>query len=277
MPYFSVTPPSPNPRPLFRRLVSILGRRLPELLADALAPNMCLLCGQHCPGPLALCQGCDSDLPHLTSGCRRCALPMPGTTTGECGDCLRAPPPFKRCIAACNFDYPVDSLIRDFKHRRKLAIGAVLAGLLVRKLPGAYADDEWPDVITAVPLHWRRLLQRGFNQAALLAGQVGRPLQLPVANLCRRPHYTPPQQRAGRTERRKNLRDAFRITGCVRGKHIAIVDDVVTTGNTVSELARAFKNAGARRVDVWAIARTPLVRRMLAPARQLRVTAAQGL
>ena len=229
-------------------------------LIDALLPRHCLLCGAGVSGPACICRGCHSDLPWLDSSCYRCALPLPADTP-LCGACLRRRPPFTRTLAAFTFTPPVDSLIQGYKHRRQLATGALLSQLLAPQLQHAYSEDSLPACIVPVPLHWRRLLQRGFNQAALVAQQLGRTLALPVVNGCRRRFHTAPQQGADRRHRQANLRGAFTLRHPLTDDHcydhIAIVDDVVTTTSTVSELAALLLAAGVRRVDIWCLARTP--------------------
>ncbi len=226
-------------------------------LLDLLLPGRCLLCGGGASE--YLCRGCRLDLPWLGSHCRQCGLPL-AQGQGSCGHCLQHPPPFSRSVAAFTFAQPVDRLILAFKYRRQLAVGRLLSQLLAAHLRQSYARDSWPQLITPVPLHWRRLLPRGFNQAALLARDLGAALQLPVVNCCRRKRHTTPQQGTGRRRRQRNLKAAFALrrnmAQAVSGRHIAIVDDVVTTGATVAEMSMTLVEAGATRIDIWCIART---------------------
>ncbi|TQV71835.1 ComF family protein [Exilibacterium tricleocarpae] len=222
---------------------------------DYLLPARCLLCDLTVTGPDCICAGCRGDLPQLPAGCRRCALPLPGDAD-ICGACLQRPPAFARTLAPFTFMPPVDTLIHAYKYRRQLAAGALLGQLLAQHLRRAYADDQLPEWLLPVPLHWRRLLLRGFNQAALLAAQLGRELALPVVDGCRRRVHTPPQAGVERQRRRRNLRGAFTLRCDPAHRHVAIVDDVVTTTSTVAELAGLLAAAGARRVDIWCIART---------------------
>ncbi|WP_207888141.1 ComF family protein [Pseudomonas sp. 30_B] len=221
----------------------------------------CLLCGGLAEHPaLPLCSGCDDDLPWLAGHCTICALPLPvaGLT---CGQCLRRTPAFQRVETPLRYGFPVDALITRFKHQANAPFGRLLAQLLARHL--AHAFDEGlsrPDRLLPVPLSRQRERQRGFNQAALLAGWLAEPLGLPVDNrTLRRIQDTPAQQGLDAATRKRNLRRAFAVAAGARieGQHLALVDDVLTTGATAQFIARELHKAGARRVDVYCLARTP--------------------
>jgi ComF family protein len=227
---------------------------LPAIILDLLLPHRCLLC-EAPDSRRALCEPCRNDLPWLVSACPRCALPLPGTAE-LCGRCLSQPPAFDRCIAAFRYSSPVDRLVGQFKNQRRLSAGKLLSSLLLERLrKGAEAR---PELIAPVPLHWRRQLLRGFNQATFIAGSLASQLDIPLLAVARRSQATPKQQQLDRRRRLGNLRGAFSVNReLVAGRHVAIVDDVVTTGATAQALSLALKRAGAARVDVWAIARTP--------------------
>lgn len=220
----------------------------------------CLLCGGPGDGgELPLCSGCDADLPWLGGRCPRCALPLP-THGLDCGGCLRKPPAFAHTEAPWRYGFPVDSLVTAFKHHGDRPMGRLLGSLLARHLRQAYADGlERPELLVAVPLAARRQRQRGFNQAQLLARWLARDLHLACAEPLRRIVDTPPQQGLDAAARRRNLRQAFSVEpgAALRGRHLALVDDVLTTGATADSLARLLLRAGARRVDVYCLARTP--------------------
>jgi len=239
---------------------------------DKILPSHCLLChGRiHHHSHVAqknLCQGCQNDLPWLANhgqNCCICALPLatePSIESAQtvCGECLQQPPAYDRCIAAFEYTNPVDKLIGRFKHHRDLLAGKLLADLF-RQLPtNQFTIDTTPDFITAVPLHWKRQIGRGFNQSAFLAQQFATHLSnARFANLAERVRPTPTQQQLNRKARLRNLKDAFVVERKkVSGKSIVLVDDVVTTGATAEALSRQFKKAGAIRVEVWCLARTP--------------------
>jgi ComF family protein len=148
----------------------------------------------------------------------------------------------------------VDYLLKRLKFSSELAIAPLLAGLLAEHIAARAAP--LPDLLLAVPLHRTRLRERGFNQATLLATRLGRRLGVPVASqVCLRRRATQPQSLLSPTARRLNLRNAFAVQQRLPAAHVAIIDDVMTTGHTAGELAQALKQAGAECVEVWVIAR----------------------
>jgi ComF family protein len=162
---------------------------------------------------------------------------------------LKAPPRFDRTFATYSYRFPVDSLIHALKYNRRLEMAGAFGEELVALMP--YAPP--PDVVIPVPLSRRRLLERGFNQAHEIAKQLGHSIR---AEACMRVKETPPQALLPWKQRAKNIRDAFACTMDLTGLHVAIVDDVITTGATMNELAKVVKKAGARKVSCWAVART---------------------
>lgn len=232
--------------------MSILTRSLFNIctkIVQSLPEQPCVLCGA--PSQTAAwCAACDAVLPYLpTAHCPVCALPTWDGAT--CGHCLHKPPHFKRTVAAFSYAFPLDKLVLAFKYSEKLhlsnSLGDRLAqGVLVR-----------PDCIVAMPLHRLRLRERGFNQSLQLARRIGQRLDLPVLpHACQRLRNTASQSTLPWKERSKNMRKAFSSTAEVSGKHVAVVDDVMTTGATLNELARALLNAGATEVSAWVVART---------------------
>ena len=220
----------------------------------------CLLCDERADGPLALCGACENELPWLAARCRICALPL-GDGGPLCAECLRRAPSFSRVEAPWRYAFPIDSLITRFKHQARWPLGRLLGELLARHLRHAYREDlSRPELLLPVPLGRRRQRQRGFNQAALLARWLGPALDLPVRERwLLRPRETDAQQTLDAQARRGNLRHAFALApgAEVRGRHLALVDDVLTTGATCEALARLLLRAGAARVDVYCLARTP--------------------
>lgn len=212
--------------------------------------NHCRYCVT--PSPATLCPACDADLPWLRFSCPRCALPM--SVSVPCPRCSRRAPPVDATRAAFALAEPVHSALLGLKYHRQLADARWLAAALLRPP----APDALPDALVPVPLHWRRLWRRGYNQAAVLANALAHPLQRPVLTRgIRRSRATPDQIGQRAAERRRAVRGAFEIALDLRGRHLAIIDDVMTTGATVFELARSLKAAGAERVEAWVIARTP--------------------
>ncbi len=220
----------------------------------------CLLCDEPAETGLPLCSDCESELPWLGAHCRICALPLPAAGL-ICGSCQKTPPAFTRVEAPWRYAFPIDSLISRFKHQARWPLGRLLGELLARHLQHAFVESlPRPDYLLPVPLSKVRLRRRGFNQAAMLARWLSQPLRLPVAeDLLLRPQDTLAQQELNAAARRRNLRNAFalREPTTVVGRHLALVDDVLTTGTTAETLARLLLKAGAVRVDIYCLARTP--------------------
>ena len=212
----------------------------------------CLLCGAR-EDREGLCKGCEASLPVLAQAhCPICAAPNP---TGErCGRCIREPPSFDRVIAAYAYEFPVSVLIQQLKYRGALACARPLAC----GLAGALDSEPYPDLVIAMPLAPARLAERGFNQATEISRRVAAEFGLKIAvNVCRRALEASPQALLPWKQRASNVRNAFTCDSDVRGKSVAVVDDVLTTGATLNELARTLKRRGAQQVTGWIVARTP--------------------
>lgn len=222
---------------------------------ERLFPPVCRLCADAGQPGRDLCAPCQDELPWLEHYCTRCAEPLPeAAEEATCGRCRRRSLPFDTVLAPFRYQAPLDSLIKSFKFQGSLASGRLLADLLAEHA----RRQPRPQLLIPVPLHGRRLRQRGYNQAVELARQVGRELDIPCSPaLALRRRHTPPQHDLPARERRRNIRGAFCLRGPLEARHVAIVDDVLTTGSTVAELARELRHAGARRVDVWVVARAP--------------------
>lgn len=232
--------------------------RLFTALVDQLVPNHCLLCGNHAGNPL-ICTHCLSELPHLENFpylCGCCALPLM-VAAPLCGQCLERKPAFTRSQIAFSYEYPLDYLIHQFKYRHQLTSGKALATLLTESCRQA----DRPDLLVPAPIHWFKRWQRGFNQTELLARQLGSALHLPVVHALRQTRFHPSQKSLGRGERQRNLRRSLALVARekarLRDAHVAVVDDVVTTTATARALSELLLKAGAKRVDIWALARTP--------------------
>jgi ComF family protein len=218
-------------------------------------PVHCRLCATRTGTAVSLCPDCLADLPWLKTACRQCGCGLPaGDNRLLCGSCQQQAPPFDATTAILQYRPPVDYLVQRLKFSGELAIAPILSRLLAGHLSPRQA--RLPDLLIPVPLHPLRLRVRGFNQATELARPLGRILGIAVnTRMCRRIRNTEPQSLLPVTSRRDNLRGAFRVDRATRAGHIAIVDDVMTSGHTAGELARALKCAGAERLEVWVIAR----------------------
>jgi ComF family protein len=206
-----------------------------------------------------LCNGCESDMPRIIKCCRQCGLPGQWGTTKLCADCVRKPPAWDSAVAALVYEYPIDQLVQNFKFHRDTASGQLLAEELARAVMAKIRADagDSADLIIPVPLHFLRQFRRGFNQAEMLASVIGKHCGIPIGSkLLQRRTYTTAQSGLSRKARRKNLRHAFNCPP-IKAGHVALVDDVLTTGTTLQECSRVLKAAGAHKVSVWVAARVP--------------------
>jgi ComF family protein len=220
----------------------------------------CLLCDEPAEAKMPICVACETDLPWLGEHCVTCALPLVAAGL-TCGECQLEPPAFEQVVVPWLYGFPVDSLITRFKHNAKWPFGHLLADVLGEYLQHRFDEGlAKPDVLLPVPLARKRLRQRGFNQAAMLARWLSQSLDLPCEEqVLRRIKETDAQQDLDAKARKRNLRNAFDLMpdAQVQGRHLALIDDVLTTGATAQALARLLMNAGAARVDVYCLARTP--------------------
>jgi ComF family protein len=181
----------------------------------------------------------------------------PDEALGDCPRCRVDPPPFDRCHVPFRYEFPLDGLVRALKYDGHLAHARVLGTLLGRSLLAAGLHRE-VDLLLPVPLHPDKLVERGFNQSIEIARWVARETHRPFGTrtlVRRRP--TRPQVGLPLVERIANLHGAFEVPGFVRDRRVAVIDDVMTTGSTVREIASALRRAGAAAIDVWCLARTP--------------------
>lgn len=235
--------------------------RLMRGLAASLLPSSCALCGLD--SGAAVCAPCHARFLASSCGrCRRCANPMAvRDACWPCAACQSAPPAYDATIAAGDYASPLDQLVLQLKFGGRLALapwmGKVLGQTVLARRPPAL-----PDLLCPVPLGPGRLVERGFNQALEIARPLSAALGVPVrATLALRARDTAAQSAVGPAERRRNIRHAFAVApqalDMVRGRHIGLVDDVMTSGATLHELAATFKRAGAARVSNFVFARTP--------------------
>lgn len=207
-----------------------------------------------------LCQPCRGDLPVNQWHCRCCALPLAFPSAELlCGDCLKHPPPYDLSLVPWRYQYPVDGMIGRYKYNGQRKFGRPLMEDFAEIAEQALACGRVarPGVLIPAPMHARRRRQRGFNQAQDIAETLGRHLGIPVASdAVRRVRRVRAQRELNREARLANLRGVFEVVSAVP-ERVAIVDDVVTTGATVRVLASVLREAGAREIQVWALARTP--------------------
>ncbi|MBE0485538.1 ComF family protein [Marinobacter sp.] len=205
-----------------------------------------------------LCLGCRGDLPINRWHCHTCALPLAFALPNmRCGECQTAPPPFTRSLIPWRYQFPVDGMIRRYKYHGHRKFARPLLTDFSEFLAQQLQPEDRPDLLIPAPMHWLRRWQRGFNQAQDIAEFVGTRLDIPVAaHAVRRKRRASTQRGLSRAGRLANLADVFQVCEAMP-ERVAIIDDVVTTGATVRVLSRALAEAGARDIQVWALARTP--------------------
>jgi len=235
--------------------------------ARLLWPTHCLACGERGDDGIDLCERCTAALPWNRSACLRCAIPLPkvdGDGPQTCGICLQhagesaqrgRAAPLAEVHAAFVYAAPVDRLLLRFKFHHDLAAGGLLAQLMAQTL----ATAPRPEALVPVPLHRARLRQRGYDQALELARPLARALGLPLLDgALRRVRATAAQSQLDAAQRRRNLKDAFELSaGLALPAHVALVDDVMTTGATLRVASLALRRGGVQRVDAWVCARVP--------------------
>jgi len=225
-------------------------------------PNRCALCGNL--SQTVLCADCDAEFwNEARLRCTVCAMPLAGTRRAaasryRCDDCIDTPPWFDATLTLADYRAPLDLLARDLKFRARPTLGREFAWRLARVVVDAQQRAGLPDVVAPVPLSRQRLIERGYNQAWQIARPLARTLRVRAdATLVRRTAHTPAQSRLARDARRRNVAHAFAVTKPVRGLHVAVVDDVMTSGATLDALAHTLKRAGAARVTNLVALRTP--------------------
>jgi len=219
-----------------------------------LFPPTCILCGAPGLPDLDICWECLNELPYNRSCCSHCAIPLP--EHGVCGTCLKSPPRFDNCFSPFLYNGAITELITGLKFRSHLQSARLLASLLHKEME--QSGTALPDLLIPVPLHPKRLRERGYNQALELGKHLARLFQLPLdKHSCIRTRITEAQSSLPLKQRAKNVRGAFALQRDIDKAHVALLDDVVTTGNTTNELAGLLKRAGVEKVSVWSVARTP--------------------
>jgi ComF family protein len=218
-------------------------------ILKAFSQRNCVLCGAFCKGDL--CDPCRNRLPKIPiNHCPICLLPV--TTSLVCGVCLAKPPAYTRIFAALHYAFPVDALIHSLKYRSHLVIAPILANFLIEQIERL----DPPDIIIPMPLHPIRLRERGFNQAVEIGRTISKKRNIEMlTNSCTRVRNTPFQAGLPWKEREKNICNAFVCNTDLSGKHVAILDDVMTSGATINELAKVLRQQGASTIDGWVVAR----------------------
>jgi len=235
--------------------------------------GICVLCRQNSGHSRDLCHQCEGDLPFLHPiqvVCKCCGLALntlkvatsSNQSTLICGECQQQPPHFHQTIALMEYGHPVNRMIQALKLHQGFQFLNVLCTLFSDYLAEHYHHNKKPEAFIPVPLHHSKLSERGFNQSHMMAKKLSRPLSIPTLNnTCQRHGNAERQSGLQAQQRRQNLSGAFQLTYQGRMKiqtikHVAIIDDVMTTGSTANELAKTLIDGGVEQVDVLVLART---------------------
>lgn len=214
----------------------------------------CAACGLHdSAGPF--CTGCEADyFPRDITRCPQCARTLPASVSGHCGQCLTQAPNFDATLACAHYGPPISAMVLALKKGGQLSLARAFGQLMASRIDVAGMADA---MVCPVPLNAQRLRERGFNQALEIARAFARALDVPLhANALARTPNSKAQQALKLHERRRNVRGVFRVQADVRDRHVVVIDDVMTSGSTLDEIARCLKRAGARRVSNVVLART---------------------
>lgn len=232
-----------------------------ERFLNLLFPRFCVICKQK-SSHIDMCNLCLRKLPYIQHACEICGQEMPQNCI--CAQCLQTPPPFNQTFAPFKYQEPINQLITQLKFGAKLPQAKLLSDLMFEPLQEYYRSRPKPEVIIPVPLHHKRLQERGFNQALEITRPIAKKLQIPIDfNLVKRSKNTMAQSLLSEQDRKTNIKNAFVIknpvkTHCIRlhnYKHVAVIDDVITTGNTITELCKVLRQNGVNEIDVWCVAR----------------------
>ena len=226
-----------------------ISQQFAELYSNIM-PTPCLLCGAS-NAHLSLCDDCIKNLPRLGHTCPRCASPLNYDTI--CGQCLHNPPEQDASFSVFQYQAPIDRLITDLKYRDKLFLSRFFAQQMAEQVK----DRPLPQLLIPIPLHSRRLRHRGYNQAMELARYLSKQLSIPIGNdILIRVRDTAPQASLPFSERKNNIKRAFAVNNVNIPTHIALIDDVLTTGHTADVAAKALRQVGVITIELWTIART---------------------
>lgn len=222
-----------------------------------LLPNICCLCEKQSQTDRDLCLSCQETLPWVEDRCFRCGLELEDFKDSICcQQCREDPPEFNRLCTLFSYESPITKLVMGLKFGERLAYGRILGELLADAVFERWYKQDLPEAILPVPLHIDRLRKRGFNQALELSWPVHKRCKIPVLlTTCVRVKNTLPQAKLDKSRRKRNMQGVFQLQSTLPFTHIAIVDDVVTTGSTVQALCRVLKEAGVQQIDVWCICR----------------------
>ncbi|OGT05872.1 MAG: hypothetical protein A2103_05605 [Gammaproteobacteria bacterium GWF2_41_13] len=229
-----------------------------QQMADYLLPHTCCFCQKKTHRSFELCPPCESQLPRIKQACTVCGKITPYHFP-ICVSCLKNPPPFDRTYVLFPYESLAARMITRLKFGYELRYAKILGQLMAHYLIDTWSREpsvEKPECIIPIPLHLKRLKERGFNQSVEIARPIQKRLHIPIELYAgHRMRYTQAQSSLPQAERKKNVAKAFATHKNFRANHVAILDDVMTTGYTVSEFSRALRKKGVQKIDVWCCAR----------------------
>lgn len=232
-----------------------------KLIAQWLWPNYCLVCRDQTKRTLPLCDQCEKDLPWNHEYCFQCGIPLSEKSiVNLCGKCLTQEVPYDQTITLFHYQHPVDKWINLLKFHHQLIFAQLLGKILAHRIRRERDQNEFPKLIIPIPLHNKRLSERGFNQALEIARPISKILQIPIDfQNFNRIKNTKAQSSLSANERGQNIKKAFAIKKLIHVEHVAIIDDVITTTSTITEFSQLLKNAGVSKIEVWCGARASVV------------------
>ncbi|WP_419418972.1 ComF family protein [Legionella sp. D16C41] len=236
-----------SPTTMLKKLASIA--QLLRLTA------VCALCNQYHREHFAICNSCLALLRRLEHACVICQLPLADDSILQCGYCIKQKPIYDQVLTAYIFEEPLRTLIHQFKYQQALYLNSLLTKLMLDALPN---QSYYSDCLIPIPLHPKRLYNRGFNQSVILAQALGKKLAIPVdLRVLHKTRNTQPQATLSRKQRHSNLNSSFTVH-TNHYQHVTIIDDLLTTGSTANEVAKALKDKNIQRVDIWCLARATI-------------------
>jgi len=228
---------------------------------NSLLPQECLLCHSHVDSApeLLLCDYCYSSLPHIAIACSICSTPMSINSTSEiCGACATSDRQWQSCYASYHYAEPISKFIHAFKYEHELRLTNTLCHELIDSIQ--LRNEPLPELLIPTPMHSQRLAKRGYNHSTVLAKHLSTELQIPWADVISKKTETSQLVGLDRKQRAKAIKNSFvlnqKVENNLNNKHVAIIDDVMTTGTTASLIASLLVKAGCSKIEVWCIART---------------------
>lgn len=222
-------------------------------------PRVCAVCGfvsDNCD--IDLCSCCKIHLPWREASCYHCGLPLlQANETATCNKCQDSLPLYNRVCVLFNYEQPIRKLIGTLKFGKQLYPARVFGNLLANAVQDKwYIAQDLPEVLIPVPLHSKRFKERGYNQAEEICKSLHKSLNIPLNNnVCIRVKHTAAQSKLKRSQRIRNLTAAFAVNNSVGYKHVAVIDDVVTTGSTIRAMCMVLLASGVECIDVWCVSR----------------------